>query len=190
MKKNLLTGILLVVSGFLFAQTEITYYNKGVRQAKKGNYEKAKKFFSISIDEYPFSKAYYNRALAKSCLKEYASAIEDYTKAIALKPNFPVAYNNRGADKNELKDYTGALNDYTKAIEQDSLYARAYYNRGIVYINLKQYENAIADFSKALLLNPEYNEAEKNKAIAQKKKNEAANSSVNVVRRVKTAIDR
>ena len=181
MKKVLLTGILLVVSGFAIAQTEITYYNKGVRQAKKGNYEKAKKFFTIAIEEYPFSKAYYNRALAKSCLQEYASAIEDYTKAIELKPGFAMAYNNRGADKNELKDYNGALNDYTKAIELDPSYEMAYYNRGIVYINLSQYEKAIADFSKALKLNPGCSEAEKNKAIAEKRKNEAANSSMVVV---------
>lgn len=174
---------MLVLSRFVFAQTEVTYYNKGVRQAKKGNYEKAKKFFTISIEENPLSRAYYNRALAKSYLKEYAAAIEDYTTAIALKPNFPMAYNNRGADKNELKDYNGAVNDYTKAIEQDSFYARAYYNRGIVYINLRQYEKAITDFSKALVLKPEYKEAEKNKAIAEQRKKEAADSSVNVVQR-------
>ena len=181
MKKNLLTGILLVVSGIAFAQQEITYYKKGVRQAKKGNYLKAKKFFTIAIEENPFSRAYYNRALAKSYLQEYGSAIEDYTKAIELRPHFAIAYNNRGADKNELKDYKGALEDYSKAIEQEPLYARAYYNRGIVYYNLREYNKAIADFSKALTLNPGDKEAEKNKAIAEKRQNEEANFSVIVI---------
>jgi hypothetical protein len=33
------------------------------------------------------------------------------------------------------------------------------------------------------MLNPEYKEVEKNKAIAEKRKNESTNSSVNVVQR-------
>ena len=51
--------------------------------------------------------AYYNRGFVKNGLKDYAGAIEDYTKAIELDPKSAVVYYNRGFVKNGLKDYAG-----------------------------------------------------------------------------------
>ena len=89
--------------------------------------------------------------------KEYDDAIEAYTSAIALDPNYAAAYNNRGAvyaknslikallDKNKNpriadvyknnadEDYDRAIEDYNKAIALDPNYADAYNNRGAVY---------------------------------------------------------
>src|SRR5258706_1708439 len=107
----------LVVSLFPFwlsAQPSIRYYNRGVRMAKRGDYQRSKLLFSKAIREnWFFTEAYYNRALAESKLSDYSSAIADYSKAIELRPHYAIAYNNRGADKNELKDFTGAIEDYT-----------------------------------------------------------------------------
>jgi tetratricopeptide (TPR) repeat protein len=59
--------------------------------------------------------AYFNRALAKTELKDYAGAIEDYTTAIKKDPNPGMAYYNRGLLKLKLKDNQGACGDLEKA---------------------------------------------------------------------------
>jgi len=171
MKKLILFCFLIIFISSVDAQSASAINSKGFRQAKKGNYATAIKFFTkaVQIDQY-FTDAWYNRALAYSKLKEYSRAIEDYTKAIDLRPHFKMAYNNRGADKNELKDYAGALKDYTKAIELNSGYAKAWYNRGIVRMNLQEYEKAVSDFTKAIELEPGYKEAHINREIAETKK--------------------
>ena len=49
-------------------------------------------------------------------LKEYAEAIQDYTRVIELFPEFaPIAYHNRGVAKNSIQDKTGACYDWQKA---------------------------------------------------------------------------
>ena len=82
-----------------YAQKADRLYNKGVHQAKKGDYQSAIASFSKALALSPvFPDAWYNRGLAKSKLRDFAGAIHDYTKAIAIRPNFPMAYNNRAAD--------------------------------------------------------------------------------------------
>jgi tetratricopeptide (TPR) repeat protein len=61
--------------------------------------------------------AYFNRALAKTELKDYQGAIKDYTTAIEKDPNPGMAYYNRGLLKNKLKDNAGACTDLIKAQE-------------------------------------------------------------------------
>ena len=58
-------------------------------------------------------------------------AIEDYSKAIEIKPSDASIYDNRGVSKANLKDYSGAIRDYNKAIELDPNDGGAYHNRGI-----------------------------------------------------------
>ncbi|MTJ08222.1 tetratricopeptide repeat-containing serine protease family protein, partial [Anabaena sp. UHCC 0204] len=63
-------------------------------------------------------------------LKKYQEAIDDYTQAITINPQFALAYNNRGNAKSDLGDKIGAIADYTQAITINPQYAPAYYNRG------------------------------------------------------------
>ena len=42
------------------------------------------------------AEAYYNRGIAYGDKGEYDKAIEDYSKAIELNPEYAEAYNNRG----------------------------------------------------------------------------------------------
>ena len=50
--------------------------------------------------------------VTKSNLEDYQGAIEDYTDAIKLKPEYAEAFYGRGNTKSELKDNQGAIAGY------------------------------------------------------------------------------
>ncbi len=60
---------------------------------------------------------YLDRGCDKDDQKDSKGAIEDYTKAIELNPNYAEAYANRGCAKEELGDKKGAISDWQKAAE-------------------------------------------------------------------------
>jgi tetratricopeptide (TPR) repeat protein len=94
----------------------------------------------------------------KTYLREhdYENAINEYSLAIKLKPNYALAYVYRG-DAHELKgQYDRAIEDLNKAIELDPHYVDLYGNRGEVYRMKSQYDRAIEDLNKAIELSPDY----------------------------------
>src|SRR3989338_7098103 len=98
--------------------------------------------------------------------KEYDDAIEAYTSAIALDPNYAAAYNNRGVAYKNKGQNDRAIEDYNKAIALDPNYAAAYNNRGNAYANKGQYDRAIEDYNKAIALDPNYAKAYNNRGGA------------------------
>ena len=82
--------------------------------------------------------------------KDKQKAVELYTKAIELDPNFSDAYSNRGVLKNDLGDPEGAMKDYDKAIELDQNNAAAYNNRGNLKKDSNDFEGAMIDYDKAI----------------------------------------
>lgn len=95
------------------------------------------------------AEEYYNIANNKSDSKDYQGAIENYTKAIDLNPNYSIAYVNRGDSKIKIQDYKGAIADFSKAIELNPKNSDAYYNRGVSNSKLNQKESACLDWIKA-----------------------------------------
>jgi tetratricopeptide (TPR) repeat protein len=64
-------------------------------------------------------------------LKKYQEAINDYTQALEIEPNYLNALYGRGKAFKELKKYQEAVIDYTKVIEIDPNYNEAYVYRGV-----------------------------------------------------------
>ena len=58
-----------------------------------------------------------NRGNVKQSKDDLDGALADYTKAIALKPDFAEAYFNRSHLKQAQGDLNGARNDFNKAVE-------------------------------------------------------------------------
>jgi len=108
----------------------------------------------------------------------YEKAIEYFTKAIELKPDYAEAYYNRGLAYLKIgskytaegrKNLNSAIADFSKAIELKPNYVDAYYSRGLAKIafihfydkpfsqEIEQlFESAIKDFKKSLSLDSEY----------------------------------
>ncbi len=88
------------------------------------NYKKAIETYDTLLSKFKPDRAsttdaYYNRGLVYQNLEKYDEAIEDYTKAIHLDPDFALAYNNRGVVYHNLEKYDEAIEDYTEAIRLD-----------------------------------------------------------------------
>ena len=56
----------------------------------------------------------YNAGIDNYFINQFDSAIEKFSMAIELYPEFADAYNNRGVSKKREGDYFGALEDYKK----------------------------------------------------------------------------
>jgi len=118
------------------------------------------------IGKFPCAVAYTHRGLAYSAAGEYDRAVQDYTRAIMLDPNYAPAYNDLGVAHKDKGDYDRAIEDYTRAISLYPRYARAYGNRGIAYKNKGDIGRAIEDYTQAIALSPRFAAAYNNRGVA------------------------
>lgn len=89
------------------------YFNKGIENYEKGNYQDARDCFTKCIELKPDSpNVYINRGLMNYMLDQYSTAIEDFDKALALDPANLEAYFNRGLAKKESGQFEKALEDF------------------------------------------------------------------------------
>jgi tetratricopeptide (TPR) repeat protein len=121
--------------------------------------------FSI-ISKLNDSAAYYNVGNLLSSSGDYRSAIDCYSKAIDLEPNYLSAYNNKGNCFSQLEDYSSALKCYDRAIQIDPNCIDAYCNKGNVFNNLKDFNEAIKYYNICVKIDPTYKMAYKYKANA------------------------
>ncbi len=101
------------------------------------------------------SLAYYNRACELKLENRRDEAMEDFNKAILLKPTYYTAYNNRGLILMDNKNNDDAIKDFNKALELEPKFVMAYHNRGVALFNKGKYEEAIRDFSQTIKLKPD-----------------------------------
>ena len=87
-----------------------------------------------------------NRGLAYRDEGDYDRAIEAFTKAIELNPNYAVAYNNRGLAYNNVGEFDRAITDYTKAIELKPDFVEAYNHRYDAYYAKGDCDRAIVEY--------------------------------------------
>lgn len=84
--------------------------------------------------------------------EKYEEALENFTQAIQLEPDFAAAYSNRCLVHIQLQDYEKAIQDCTQTLELNSNNSEAYLNRGLAYYRSANYEAAIPDYTQAIEL--------------------------------------
>ena len=82
-------------------------------------------------------------------MEQYERAIEDFNKAIELKPDYAEAYVNRGNSYLGLEEYERAIEDFDKAIKIDPKDVGAYHNRAIA-IGQKTMQATLESYEKQL----------------------------------------
>ncbi|MCK4978138.1 MAG: tetratricopeptide repeat protein, partial [Anaerolineales bacterium] len=93
--------------------------------------------------------------------KKWELAIEEFTQAISLDPDYAEAYLNRGLAYYGIFDEESAIADFEKAIELglDPQTPQMFTNRGRAFAIMEDYDLAITDFDQAIALDPEFVEA-------------------------------
>jgi tetratricopeptide (TPR) repeat protein len=136
-------------------QNAAAFYNRAISSAHLKDFESCmddmKK--AMSIDTSQLWVGYNNIAFfIKFEKKEYASALEDFNKAIQLNPKFTYAYNNRGYAKMKLNDLKGAKQDVSKSISLDPTNSYAYRTMALILIEEKKIKQACENLQKAIEL--------------------------------------
>lgn len=110
----------------------------------------------LASDKNERAMAHFNYGVACSAIRDFQSAIEQYSEAIALNPGHVRAYTNRGVAKDALERFEDAIADFDEAIRIDPQNDKAYFGRGSAKAELGQYSEAIEDYDGAIRVNPRY----------------------------------
>lgn len=113
--------------------------------------------------------AHHIRGLTHGKLGQYQLAIEEFDKALLLKPYYIKAYYNRGLAYAKLGQHQRAIENFSQAIGMMPDYDKAYHERGNSYFALGQYQPAIKDYSEALRIKPDNEEARSSLTLTLKK---------------------
>ncbi len=109
---------------------------------------------------------YYYWGISKSSEGFKQEAIDKYTKAINLKPDYEKAYIGRALAYNEIHNTKSAIADYSKALSLRPNNAETYSARGWAYYQSGDKIAAMNDYNKAISLDPKFPEAYNNRGWA------------------------
>src|SRR6185369_7395194 len=93
-------------------------------------------------------------------------AIDQYKKAIAIKPDYAPAYSNLGSALLSKGDATGAINAYQQALSIDPDFSDAHFNLGNALMRVGDPVRAIPHFRRVLNNAPDSVDARTNLGIA------------------------
>ena len=98
----------------------------------------------------PTAEVFELRGLAKDRRKDFSGAIDDYTQALAQRPDQPGLWNRRGWAHLVTNAVQLALEDFDRAIRLDGSNGDALSGRGSARVLLSQHRAAVADAEESL----------------------------------------
>lgn len=98
----------------------------------------------------------YERGLVAVSRQDYDLAIDEFSVAIRLRPDFLLAYINRSYAYRQKHDYDRAIADYTEAIRlKPDLVEQIYLLRGTTYSYKGDWGKAVADYTEVIRRKPD-----------------------------------
>ena len=135
----------------------------------QGQYQETLTQTAQVLKEFPNSINLYNiTGSANQSLGNLEKAVEDFKKALSIKPDFSEAYNNMGNALKEQGKLEEAIEAYNKALSIKPDYADAYYNMGSALKEQGKLEEAIEAYNAAVSIKPDYAEAYNNMGVLLK----------------------
>ena len=109
---------------------------------------------------FPNSVLLYNiSGSAHTELGQFDLAIDNYKKALVIKPDYADAFCNIGIIQKKIGELDESIISYKKAIKFNPLHAVAYYNLGDALKGQGKLEEAVEVYNKAVAIKPEYADA-------------------------------
>jgi tetratricopeptide (TPR) repeat protein len=126
--------------------------------------------------------AHYNRGMAFWGLGKQERALQDFSEAIRLKPDFADAFTNRGRIYLLKREYDRAIQDLDRAIELRSTepFFVDFCNRGDAYFNKQNWDAAIRDYDRAIQLRPTFAAALYGRGAAKVRKGDSAGGKTDI----------
>lgn len=130
------------------------YYNLGLDEGKKENWEKAIEYYKKAIVfDSEFAFAYDNMGVCYRMLKKYDEAIDAYEKSLRIDPNGEMPLQNIGIVYLYKKEYKKAVKAYERLAKVDPKNPEVYYGIGNIYAQyLFDYEKALDNLCQAYLI--------------------------------------
>ncbi|MDW8114640.1 MAG: tetratricopeptide repeat protein [candidate division WOR-3 bacterium] len=130
--------------------------------AKKQEYEEALKLYEKIFNfnfweeekESILSQVYCNRGYIYLSLNRIAEAIENFQKALELKPNYFEVHFNLGNAYFQKRDFFLAEKSYQKALKLNKKFPLLYFQLGRLYTEWNKKEKAIQYYKKLIALQP------------------------------------
>ena len=143
------------------------------------HFESIQRYGSILSAPSPRAIDYFGRAMDYVTIRNYAAAIEDLDKALAVTPDFAMAYFLRSVARyRQLEARKGTTDEVNESVNEQTINARnriavemilsdldrateysprlapAYFNRGTLLLQMHDYAGAIDAFNKAIEIDP------------------------------------
>jgi tetratricopeptide (TPR) repeat protein len=154
--------ILFMTQPRLFAwdQNEILY-REHVHEARRASMAGEPGFALTEIEKalelYPdYHEGYIHRAIIHKEHNDVFKAIEDYTRAIDLRPGLSGTHYDLAQALRQVNLKQQAIEEYKKALEIDTLMVKAYNNLGITYAELGRFNEAVKNFERVIEIDPTY----------------------------------
>jgi tetratricopeptide (TPR) repeat protein len=157
-----------IIEDYKMIQREYDKNQKEMEKLKKdlamAQGEMAKKNVEtrIAAEEKLFqANEWFEKGLHSTIGREDDKAIEEYTQAIALNPDYAeayiyrgAAYYNRGTFSSDSGQYELAVKDFRKVVAMKPGTYSAYLAQGAIYVHQNEYEKGIEVINKAIALSP------------------------------------
>ena len=133
------------------------HYNLGIVYIELGDVENAITALQKAIEIQP-QNFLALKALGQIFVKEkkdYAKAVEYYSRASDISPDDPEVFFNLGVGHLNLQNFTQALEAFQKTIDCNESFSEAYYQLGLLHINQNNFEKAMEALEKFIELAPD-----------------------------------
>ena len=149
-----------VVERLTKTRPEPAFWNElGVYRIRAGQLDKAQKAFDQALAVQPkYTRALYNRALARSGGTDLPGARADYEAALALEPSYLEARYNLGLLLLDAGDIDGAVRELTAASKLGSNddKARSLFSLGVALARAGKSKEALSAYERSIEFRPAY----------------------------------
>ena len=129
---------------------------RGITLYQLGRNGEAEAAFADAIERAPKNVHWwYDRAVVRTYMSDWAGAIEDSDVAIEIDPEYAFAYVTRALGHIGLADGDAALADLNKANELDPTNPDVYSERGHLFWLARRYDESLADANALIALEPD-----------------------------------
>jgi tetratricopeptide (TPR) repeat protein len=134
------------------------WYNLAILHDRQENFKEAINCyeFAVAIDD-KYSSAFYNMGSAYMVLKDFESAVKQFTYTLELEEfEDPFILQSIGHCYFELNNYSQALKHYQKGVKIDPLLHESWYGVGLILEEQEKWLEAVHFFSKAHKIDENY----------------------------------